>query len=198
LVLNIAYFPPIEYFAVLARYSSVYVEAHETYQKQSYRNRCRICTEGGVQDLNFPVKHVNGSFALPIKEILVDYSTPWLSKTKRCIDSAYHSSAFFDYYRDELYALLDRRPPTLWELDMSITKFFIEKTGLLTQLVETKEFSPSDCLDIHPKRPNTILSDWGLKRPYYQVFSERFGFVEGLSVMDLLFNEGPSSTDYLL
>lgn len=198
MTLNIAYFPPIEYFAVLARYSSVYVEACETYQKQSYRNRCRICTEGGVRDLNFPVKHLNGSFELSIKEILVDYSTPWLVKTKRCIDSAYHSSAFFDYYRDELYALLDTRPATLWELDMRVTEFFMEKIGLTTRLIETREFSPDACLDIHPKHPNTILSDWGLNKPYYQVFSDRYGFVEGLSVMDLLFNEGPSSIDYLL
>ena len=94
-VLTIAYFPPVEYFAVLAKYSSVYMEACENYQKQSYRNRCRFYAGDGVQSLNFPVRHVDGTFSLPIRQIEVDYSTPWVSKTERCIDTAYRSSPFF-------------------------------------------------------------------------------------------------------
>lgn len=197
MTLTIAYFPPVEYFAILAKYSSVYVEACENYQKQSYRNRCLIYTENGVQPLNFPVRHVNGSFELPIKEIEVDYSTPWVAKTEKCIDSAYYSSPFFAYYRDQLFAILDSHPSTLWELDIQIIRFFLLKTGLKTELVPTTEYS-SGHVDIHPKRPDTILHDLGLERPYYQVFSERYGFVPNLSVMDLLFNEGPESISWLL
>lgn len=173
------------------------MEACENYQKQSYRNRCRIYASGGVENLNFPVRHVDGSFNIPIKEVQVDYSTPWLQKTKRCIDTAYHSSPFFDYYRDSLYRVLDRRPETLWELDMSIIEYFMQKIGLRTQIVCTSGYS-EEHVDIHPKRPNSILRDLGLERPYYQVFAEKFGFVPNLSVMDLLFNEGPASMDWLL
>lgn len=196
-VLTIAYFPPVEYFALLAKYSSVYMEACENYQKQSWRNRCRIYTENGPQDLNFPVKHRDGTFKLPIREIEVDYSTPWVAKTERCIETAYSSSAYFAYYRDELFAILDARPRTLWELDLRIIRFFLAKTGLKTEIVPTAEFA-GEHVDIHPKRPNAILAELGLERPYYQVFAERFGFVPNLSVMDLLFNEGPASLDYLL
>ena len=195
--LTIAWFPPVEYFAILAKYSSVYVEACENYQKQSYRNRCRIYAADGVQMLNFPVRHRDGSFSLPIREIEVDYSTPWVEKAERCIETAYRSSAYFEYYRDELFAILDEHPRTLWELDMRIIRFFIQKIGLRTELVPTTEFSP-DAVDIHPKRPNGILRELGVDRPYYQVFSERHGFIPGLSVMDLLFNEGPASLEYLL
>ncbi|MBQ9660134.1 MAG: WbqC family protein [Bacteroidales bacterium] len=195
-VLTIAYFPPVEYFALLAKYSSVYVEACENYQKQSYRNRCRIYAENGVQNLNFPVRHRDGTFNLPIREIEVDYSTPWVAKTERCIETAYRSSAFFEYYRDELFAILDSQPRTLWELDMQIIRFFVARTGLKTELVPTERFADAH-VDIHPKRPNAILREEGLERPYYQVFSERFGFIPNLSVMDLLFNEGPASLDYL-
>ncbi|MBQ2006083.1 MAG: WbqC family protein [Bacteroidales bacterium] len=196
MTLTIAYFPPIEYFALLAKYSSVFMEAHESFQKQSYRNRCHIYAENGVQSLNFPIQH--SSKNLPITEVLVDYSTPWLLKTKRCIDTAYHSSAFFDYYRDELYAILDEKPETLWDLDMNIIKFFMSKIGIATQILPTDEYGLEISADIHPKRPNTILNDLGLARPYYQVFSQRCGFISNLSVMDLLFNEGPASLDYLL
>ncbi|MCR4824702.1 MAG: WbqC family protein [Bacteroidales bacterium] len=196
-VLTIAYFPPVEYFALLAKYSSVYVEAFENYQKQSYRNRCHIYAENGPQSLHFPVQHRDGTFKLPVREIEVDYSTPWVAKTGRCIETAYRSSAYFDYYRDELFAILDAQPRTLWDLDLRIIRFFLAKTGLKTELVPTECFA-AEHVDIHPKRPNTILADLGLERPYYQVFADRHGFVPNLSVMDLLFNEGPASLDYLL
>ncbi len=197
MTLTIAYFPPIEYFALLAKYSSVYLEACENYQKQSYRNRCRFYASDGVQDLSFPIRHRGGSISIPIKEVEVDYTTPWVAKTERCIDTAYRSSAFFDYYRDPLFAILDSHPRTLWELDIRIMKFFIDKMGLATELRETSGYCGAD-YDIHPKRPNSILSELGLERPYYQVFAEKMGFRGGLSVMDLLFNEGPSGLDFIL
>lgn len=195
--LTIAWFPPTEYFALLAKYSSVYIEACEHYQKQSYRNRCRIYAADGPQMLNFPVRHREGTFNLPIREIEVDYSTPWVEKAERCIETAYRSSAYFEYYRDELFAILDAHPATLWELDMRIIRFLLDKIGLRTELVPTASFAPEH-VDIHPKRPNAILQENGLDRPYYQVFADRHGFVPNLSVMDLLFNEGPASIDYLL
>ena len=195
--LTIAWFPPTEYFALLAKYSSVYVEACEHYLKQSYRNRCRIYAADGPQMLNFPVRHREGTFNLPIREIEVDYSTPWVEKAERCIETAYRSSAYFEYYRDELFAILDAHPATLWELDMRIIRFFLDKIGLRTELVPTAAFA-AEHVDIHPKRPNAILQEYGLVRPYYQVFADRHGFVPNLSVMDLLFNEGPASLEYLL
>ena len=195
--LTIAWFPPVEYFAILAKYSSVYIEACEHYQKQSYRNRCRIYAADGPQMLNFPVRHREGTFNLPIREIEVDYSTPWVEKAERCIETAYRSSAYFEYYRDELFAILDAHPCSLWELDMRIIRFFLDKIGLRTELVPTAAFA-AEHVDIHPKRPNAILQENGLVRPYYQVFADRHGFIPNLSVMDLLFNEGPASLEYLL
>ncbi len=197
MTLTIAYFPPIEYFALLAKYSSVYIEACENYQKQSYRNRCRFYASDGVQSLSFPIRHRDGSISLPIKEVEVDYSTPWVAKTERCIETAYSSSAFFEYYRDGLFAILDAHPRTLWELDMRILRFFMDKIGLVTEIRETSEYVGPD-YDIHPKRPDSILRELGLEKPYYQVFAEKMGFKPNLSVMDLLFNEGPSSLDFIL
>ena len=197
MTLTIAYFPPIEYFALLARYSSVYMEACENYQKQSYRNRCRIYAAEGVQNLNFPIVHSGGSINIPIREVLVDWSTPWLAKTKRCIDTAYRSSPFFDYYRDSLYALLDTRPETLWDLDMGIIRYFMQKIGLNTKIVCTAEYA-DEHVDLHPKRPYSFLRDLGLERPYWHVFSGKCGFIPNLSVMDLLFNEGPGAIGWLL
>ena len=196
MTLTISDFPPVEYFAVLARYSSVYMEACENYQKQSYRNRCHIYSPNGVQALSFPIKHTASGISIPIKEVEVDYSTPWVAKTLRSIDTAYRSSAYYDYYRDDLYALMGSRPRTLWELDMEIIRFFMRKMGLDTTILETRSFT-GEALDIHPKRPCGELLKELAVGPYYQVFEDKFGFQPSLSVMDLLFNEGPGAVDLI-
>lgn len=195
MLLSTAYFPPIEYFALLAGYSvPFYLEAHENYVKQTYRNRCRILTANGVEDLRVPVVH--GGSRL-ITDIKVDYSTPWLRRTEYAIDSAYYSSPFFEYYRDALFSILDSGIETLWELNRRITDFFCAKIGLAPDFRLTEDFMPLGVAEdyrfsIAPKVP----SDYRPKE-YYQVFREKFGFVGGLSVMDLLFNEGPESLCYL-
>ena len=186
--------------------SVVYIEAWEHYQKQSYRNRCRIYAADGVQDLNFPIVHDGNPFALPIREIRVDYSTPWLIRTQRAIESAYKSAPFFDHYRDSLFALMDTCPERLLDWDLSLTRWCLERLHLPVEIRLTEEFvKPGDGRFgqdlrevIHPKRPNPILQDLGLDRPYYQVFAPKSGFIPNLSILDLLFNEGPDAVSWLL
>lgn len=229
-LLSTAYFPPVSYFAAMAEEmeglsnrrdgdsslelspSVVYVEACENFQKQSYRNRCRFYAADGVQTLSFPIVHEGGTHKQPISEIKIAWSKPWLQQHKRAIISAYRTSAYFEYYQDELFDIMDRQRETLFELNMDLMKFFIEKTGIAVDLRITEDYSRDGiltsadgtsiaCRDlretIHPKRPNTILSDLGLEKPYFQVFSRKYGFQSDLSVMDLLFNEGPDSILYL-
>ena len=219
-LLSTAYFPPVSYFAAMAEEmeglsnrmdgssslelspSVVYIEACENYQKQSYRNRCRFYAADGVQALSFPIVHEGGTHKLPISEIKVDYSTPWLQQHERAIVSAYRTSAYFEYYQDELFEILESRSERLIDLNMSLLRFFIEKTGLSVDLRLTEEFAKETPYDdlretIHPKRPNTILADMGLEKPYFQVFSRKYGFKSDLSIMDLLFNEGPDSIMFL-
>lgn len=204
-LLSTAYFPPIEYFAALAKYSVVYLEACENYQKQSYRNRCVIYTANGPDKLNVPIVHRGGGISIPIREVQLDYSTPWVKHFQRTIDSAYNSSAFFEYYRDGLYSILDSRPEYLFDLNLSILHFFLKKIGIQPDIRMTDHYTAPDsgifgrdlrnC--IHPKKENTILEELSLKKPYFQVFSQKYGFISNLSILDLLFNEGPESISYL-
>mgnify|MGYP000864642152 FL=1 len=220
MLLSTAFFPPVEYFALLAKDfilssdrmipSQVYLEACEHYQKQSWRNRCRILSAGGPLDLHVPVVHEPGLFRLPIPEIKVDYSTPWVLKLERAIFSAYDASAWFAFYRDDLFRILDSRPETLFDLNLQILRFFLSKTGIAVDLRLTRSYSPvvpdgapageygADFRErIHPKRPNRILEELGLEKPYFQVFASKYGFTKGLSIMDLVFNEGPDAILYL-
>ena len=183
--------------------SVVYIEACENFQKQSYRNRCRFYGADGVQTLSFPIKHEGGTHKIPISEIKIDYKTPWVQQHERAIVSAYRTSAYFEYYQDELFAILVHGYDKLFDMNMALLKFFIEKTGIDVELRLTEDYvaDPEGVEDlrdtIHPKRPNTILADLELEKPYFQVFSCKHGFQSDLSVMDLLFNEGPDSILYL-
>lgn len=221
-LLSTAYFPPVSYFAAMAQEmeglsnrrdgdgsaelspSVIYLEACENFQKQSYRNRCRFYAADGVQTLSFPIVHEGGTHKQPISEAKVDYSKPWILQHKRAITSAYGTSAYFEYYQDELFAILDSKPERLFDLNLALTRFFIEKTGLCVDLRVTEDYcreAPEGVEDlrevIHPKRPNAILSDLELEKPYFQVFAPKYGFQKDLSIMDLLFNEGPDSILYL-
>ena len=236
-LLSTAYFPPVSYFAAMAQEMGglvlrrpqqdghertaaapaltpaiVYIEACENFQKQSYRNRCYFYGADGVQSLQVPILHEGGTHKQPISEIKIDWSKPWLLQHKRAIISAYRTSAYFEYYQDELFAILDSQPENLFDLNMAIIRFFIEKTGLAIDLRTTEDYSREGhvnskgcatiiCDDlretVHPKRDNTILEDLNVKKPYFQVFAQKHGFQSDLSIMDLLFNEGPESVCYL-
>ena len=165
----------------------------------------------GVQSLSFPIVHENGTHKNLISEVKVDYRKPWVLQHKRAITSAYGTSAYFEYYQDELFDILDSQPEKLIDLNTALLKFLLEKIGIKAELHLTEGFSMDGsvslngqkivCEDlrevIHPKRQNYILSDLKLEKPYFQVFSPKHGFQSDLSIMDLLFNEGPDSILYL-
>ena len=196
--------------------SVIYIEACENYQKQSYRNRCRLYAADGVQDLNIPVVHEGGTHKLPISEIRIDWSKAWLQQHERAIISAYRTSAYFEYYMDEFFAIYAEKPEKLIDLNTSLLRFMLDKTGISAEIRFTSEFSrdgitfsaPGDnptkeihCTDlrevIHPKRPNSILADLKLEKPYFQVFAQKHGFQSDLSAIDLLFNEGPDGLGFV-
>ena len=191
--------------------SVVYIEACENYQKQSYRNRCRFLAGDGVQDLNVPIIHQGGTHKLPISELRIDWSKPWLQQHERAIISAYRTSAYFEYYMDEFFAIYKEQPERLIDLNTSLLRFLLEKTGIAVDLRFTEDYSREACVTtegqqtactdlreaIHPKRSNSILKDLQLEKPYFQVFAQKHGFQSDLSAIDLLFNEGPDSVVFL-
>ena len=215
LLLETAFMPPVSYFAAIAEdftlsYGRVVslvparlrLEACENYQKQSYRNRCRIYAAGGVESLTLPVVHEGGTSSLPIREIRVDWSRDWLPRMERAIVSAYESSPYFEYYRDSLFDILESRPEKLFDLNIRLIHYFLGKIGISADIDFTTEYErPGETAPgirdlrgiIHPKRPSILKTE----KPYWQVFAAKYGFKSDLSVMDLLFNEGPDSISYL-
>ena len=215
-LLSTAYFPPVEYFAVIANSREVLVEKCETFQKQSYRTRCHIYGANGLLNLTIPVLRgdaQDGSHThkLLIDSVRIDYSKPWVVQHKRAIEAAYMTTPFFEYYKDDLFAVLDSEPETLFELNSRLLDLLCELIGLSTPIRFTREWysvngqdgstgaEPVDFRNrIHPKsKEENLLQQMKIEKPYYQVFSNKQGFKSNLSVLDLLCNEGPNSISFL-
>ena len=122
------------------------------------------------------------------------------SRTERALSTAYETSAFFEYYAPELFSLLESGEPLLWDFNLKLTEWCAAKAGIHCTLVPTTEFAAPGTLEadfrfsIHPKQPMPEIP----VRPWYQVFQEKAGgFTPGLSMLDLLFNEGPDSLSFI-
>lgn len=208
-LLSTAYFPPVEYFAAIANSIGVVIEADEMYQKQSYRTRCHIPSGNGLLVLTVPAMRVDGVHKSPIKEIRIDYSKPWLMQHKRALEAAYRSSPFFEYYRDDLFGILDKKEKYLLDLNTELTRKIMELIGLKDILRFSETFlAPEEAAEIpsvedwreriHPKyKGENLLQVYKIEKPYYQVFTNKQGFISNLSVIDLLCNEGPNSISFL-
>lgn len=217
-VLTTAYLPPVEYFFVIAQSGRVLIEQHENYQKQSWRSRCRILAAGGPEDLSIPVVKEERR-SRPIRDIRIDYSEPWLQHHIRAFDAAYHSSAFYDYYADDLLPILESRPAFLFDLNMSLLEKLLELLDLQTPVSLTSAYVSEDLKPgltghffdgrarIQPKyKGKSLLAEYGCEQAYYQVFVNQMpgqagldaqGFIPNLSILDLLSAEGPDAGRFL-
>ena len=138
-VLTTAYFPPVEYFFAIANSGQVLIEQHEAYQKQSWRNRCRILSAAGPEDLSIPVVKEE-RLSRPIRDIRIDYGEPWLQHHIRALSAAYNHSAFYDYYADDLLPILESKPAFLFDLNMALLEKLLALLALDTPVSLTDSF----------------------------------------------------------
>lgn len=122
--------------------AAVMIEACEHYVKQSWRNRCRFYAADGAQTLNYPVLHED--FGKPLSQMRIDWKTDWLTRHKRAIVSAYGNSPYFEYYQDELFAILDSRPALMLDFNTEILRFLLRKTGIPAEIRFTAEWTAPD------------------------------------------------------
>jgi hypothetical protein len=196
--LSTAYFPPIQYYCKLLEYDTVIIEAQEHYQKQSYRNRCRILGPNGIQSLSIPVER-GRSREIPIKDIKIDYSMPWQVNHLRSIKTAYRSAPYFEHYIDELSPAFNTKDRFLFDYNLKLIETLNQILAINTKLITNRVYENTLDVDdfrnsIHPKKRMQKADTHFQPANYIQVFMEKHGFQANLSILDLLMNEGPLST----
>ena len=194
-----AYFPPISYVAAMLDKPVVVVEQYETFPKQTYRNRAVVATANGLLPLSVPVIRTNGNHTYT-KDMDICYNENWAAKHWRAIESAYNSSPYFLYYKDDVEAILNKKHRTLLELNMDILAFVFKKLKVAKDIILSTDFVVVDAnADIEDYRNRFSPKNKEIIQlpPYDQVFEDRYGFQQDLSILDLLFNMGPDSLGYL-
>ncbi len=200
-LLSTSYFAPVQYYTKLLEYEKVLIEQFEHFHKQTFRNRCVILGGNGPISLVVPVIKGRGPKVL-IKDLKISYDTEWQRNHWRTIFSAYNSSPFFEFYRDEIEPFFELKSKFLLDFNLRINETVCVLLELENNVVLTSDFEKvpeetSNFRELISPKNKTITDPDFQPAKYTQVFSERFGFVPNLSILDLLFNEGPNSISVL-
>ena len=193
-LLSTTYFGPIQWYQKLYRAEHVEIEQWESFQKQTYRNRCLIATANGVQALTVPVEHGDSPL---IKDIRLSDHGNWRHLHWNALQSAYGESPFFEYYQDDIRPFYERHWTFLLDFNEEIRQKMCELIDIQPNVSYTEGFIPEESpltsyrTAISPKHPQDD-PDFQPKR-YYQVYDQKHGFLPNLSILDLLFNMGPES-----
>ena len=195
-IFPIYYFPPISYFKAIVKYPSILFELHDNYQKQSYRNRCKIATANGVQILSIPVKKKNKIRLSNQKEVLKH--TKWQEHHWKSLQIAYRRSPYFEFYEREFASLFKTRVSKLYEFNIFCLEKLFSILSIQLEWEFTQEYNEtcSDNLDYRNSFSSKGKPGCEIP-PYIQVFSDRSQFISDLSILDLIFCLGPESVNYL-
>jgi hypothetical protein len=198
-VLPMFYLPPVEYFVQLNKYrTDVWIEKEEHFPKQTYRNRANIYSPDGSLALVVPV--VKGSKVhTKVTDVKISYDFRWQRLHWMSLQACYRRSAYFEYYEDEFTRFYEQQYDFLFDYNQQLLELILKCMKMNIQLQYTETFEPvypttvADFRNsIHPKKESHFQ-----QKPYFQVFEERKGFLSNLSIVDLLFNQGPQSVNYL-
>ena len=221
-LLSATYFGPIQWYQKLNRSGLCYIEQHDNFIKQTYRNRCVIATTQGTQALTVPIERYDG-LKCEMRDIRISDHGAWRHLHWNALVSAYGESPFFEFYADDLRPFFEKRWQFLYDYDLAITEKMCELLDIHPTLRRTEEYIklPDSTADDNTKadlilsdgiagnlmqwadyreiiRPKHPLPDADFQpRPYYQVYKQKFGFLPNLSILDLLFNEGNEAVLFL-
>lgn len=197
IVIHPTYLPNIAHFVAIIQAKHTCFEMDDNFQKQTYRNRAYIYGANGKLSLNIPVIHTQKE-RQKYRDVKIYNADKWQSNHWKSLESAYRTSPFFEFYEDDIAPLFQTKADFLLDFNMKCIEAIRDCLQLEINASETHEYQKdiSDKLDmrylVNAKKEKPKLFD-----PYTQVFNDKHGFISNLSILDLLFNEGPNSIYYL-
>lgn len=198
ILLHPTYFPSISHFAAMAQSENITFEIEDNFQKQTNRNRAYIYSPNGIQLLNIPVKHSKESHQKN-KDIRIETEFDWQKQHFKSLEAAYRSSPFFEFFEDDLRPFFEKKQEFLLDLNFEALEVVSKCLRMkMTYTTTTEYFNEVDTTEITDYR--TLVNgkkDLSIFENYTQVFDDKHGFINNLSVLDLLFNEGKYAMDYL-
>lgn len=192
------YLPPVEYFVRLNQHKqNVLIEKDEHLIKQTYRNRAHIYSPDGLLALTVPV--IKGSKVhTSVKDVKISYDFSWQRLHWMSLQACYRRSAYFEYYEDDFARFYEDKTTYLFDYNEQLLRMLLNMAKLKVDLKFTESYEP-----VYSDRTDYRLAFSAKKepafeqKPYFQVFEERKGFLKNLSIVDLLFNQGPQTINYL-
>jgi len=201
ILLSTATFAPVQFYTKLLMYKTIYIEQYENFIKQTYRNRYTILGANGPIDMIVPVVKGRGP-KIMIKDLQISYDTDWQRNHWRTIFSAYGSSPYFEFYADDLMLYFERKFKFLLDYNLAIHETICQLFELENKIILTEDFEKVPELTVNYRerispKEKTPPDPHFQPVPYTQVFPDKLGFTPNLSILDLLFNEGPNSYSIL-
>lgn len=196
ILIHPTYFPSISHYIAMLQADSVTFEMEDNFQKQTNRNRMYIYSPNGVQLLNIPIKHTNDRHQ-KYKDVRIENDFGWQKNHFKSLEAAYRTSPFFEYFEDDFRPLFEKKHEFLMDLNLEIFELVNDSLGIKIATEKTTEYfhEVPNYIDFrhlaNGKKDTTKLEE------YTQVFEEKHGFINNLSILDLLFNEGRYAIEYL-
>ncbi|PCH53298.1 MAG: hypothetical protein COC22_02950 [Flavobacteriaceae bacterium] len=195
-LLQPTYFSPIIQYVAIANSNEIVFEVEDNFQKQTFRNRCYIYTADGRHSLTVPFQHSKG-IKQKTKDIKIDYKDDWHKIQLKTLETAYSSSPFFEFYIDNLQPIFEKRSNFLLDLNLKCHEFVMDCLQLKVSTSKTTEYyREGNFLDVRSLAIAKSKKIFNLEY-YFQVFNSNHGFISNLSILDLLFMEGPNALNYL-
>lgn len=195
ILLPLFYLPPISWFSLfLQDDTEIVFEQYENFPKQTFRNRTNIYGANGKLSLIIPIDHKGNRV---INQLQVSNRSKWRPLHWKSIKTAYQSSPYFDYYEDQLQKIFEFKSNSLFEFNLHALK-------IIQKILKTeKEYRLTEEYFKNPDQPNyreyfSAKGESSFKmEEYYQSFSDKYGFLPDLSIIDLICNKGPESLAYI-
>ena len=196
ILIHPTYFPSISQFVAVSKTDEVILEMEDNFQKQTNRNRLYIYSPNGIQLLNVPIKHSKEAHQR-IKDVRVETAFDWQKQHFKSLEAAYRTSPYFEYFEDDLLPIFTKKQDFLMDLNLQTMELVSKCLGMPFTYKETTEYfhEVTDVVDyrnlVNGKKDTAVIE------PYTQVFGDKHGFINNLSILDLLFNEGRHAITYL-